>query len=215
VAWDRIDTVLLDLDGTLLDLAFDNLFWRSVVPEAFASKRAIPLIEAQAQIKARLAPMQGTLPWYCVDHWSRQLDLDIAQLKREHAHRIAWLAGAQEFLQRVRTLGVRLVLVTNAHPAGVSIKHERTQVLRYFHASFTSHEFGFAKESSMFWQRLFQVETIDPARCLFADDSLPVLRSARRAGIGHIYAVSKPASDEPAVSQCEFEAVESVAELLG
>ena len=32
--WAHIDTVLLDLDGTLLDLAYDNHFWLEIVPAA-------------------------------------------------------------------------------------------------------------------------------------------------------------------------------------
>ena len=39
--WMRVETVLLDLDGTLLDLAFDNYFWRERVPAAYAAARAI------------------------------------------------------------------------------------------------------------------------------------------------------------------------------
>jgi putative hydrolase of the HAD superfamily len=30
--WNTINTVLLDMDGTLLDLHFDNHFWLSLVP---------------------------------------------------------------------------------------------------------------------------------------------------------------------------------------
>jgi hypothetical protein len=41
--WSQIDTVLFDLDGTLLDLAFDRRFWRQRVPEAWAQQRAITL----------------------------------------------------------------------------------------------------------------------------------------------------------------------------
>jgi putative hydrolase of the HAD superfamily len=49
---------------------------------------------------------------------------------------------------------------------------------------------------------------------LFVDDSLPVLRAARAAGIGAIYAVRRPDSSAPARSQQEFPAVDAVAELL-
>ncbi|KEP73664.1 nucleotidase, partial [Microbacterium sp. SUBG005] len=32
IDWQAVDTVLLDMDGTLLDLAFDNYFWQKLVP---------------------------------------------------------------------------------------------------------------------------------------------------------------------------------------
>src|SRR5215831_5340508 len=48
-AWDLIDTVLLDLDGTLLDLAFDNYFWREVIPAAYAISNSISIDAARAQ----------------------------------------------------------------------------------------------------------------------------------------------------------------------
>ena len=48
-SWDCIDTVLLDLDGTLLDLAFDNYFWLERIPTAYAAARGLTLEEAQAR----------------------------------------------------------------------------------------------------------------------------------------------------------------------
>ena len=31
IDWTQLDTILLDMDGTLLDLEFDNHFWGTVV----------------------------------------------------------------------------------------------------------------------------------------------------------------------------------------
>jgi HAD superfamily hydrolase (TIGR01509 family) len=212
--WARIDTVLLDLDGTLLDLAFDNHFWRTRVPAAWAQARSMSPEQALAELQPRFRAREGTLDWYCVDYWSRELELDIAALKHSHAQHIRWLPGARGFLGRVRALGKRLVLVTNAHPTSLAIKDARTQVISHFDAGFSSHRFGAPKEQQQFWRELAKAEQFDPARSLFVDDSLPVLRAARAAGIGLIYAVQRPDSSGPARTQPEFPAVDAVSQLL-
>ena len=212
--WSQIDTVLLDLDGTLLDLAFDRRFWRQRVPEAWAQQRAITLEQSRAELQPRFAAREGTLDWYCIEYWSRELELDIRALKQGVAHGIRWLPGAREFLKRVRVLGKRLVLITNAHPITLAIKDARTEVISYFDAGFSSHRFGAPKEHPQFWRELAKVENFDPGRSLFVDDSLGVLRAARAAGVGLIYAVRKPDSSCAARMHQEFPAVDAVAELL-
>jgi len=213
--WQDIDTVLLDLDGTLLDLQFDNHFWTHRVPEAWGEANGVLSPEAaRAALLPRFHACEGTLDWYCIDYWTRELKLDIAALKRTDAHRIHWLPGAREFLLRVRELQKRLVLLTNAHPTTLAIKDARTQVLSYFDAGFSSHGFGAPKEDPRFWLRLAGAEAFDPHRSLFVDDSLPVLRAARAAGIARVYAVRRPDSSREPRQHDEFPSVESVAQLL-
>jgi len=212
--WHALDTVLLDLDGTLLDLAFDSAFWSEHVPAAWATRRAISLEQAREQLRPRFAAREGTLDWYCIEFWSRELELDIGALKRQCAHGIRWLPGAREFLQRVRRLGKRLVLITNAHPETLAIKNERTEVISYFDAGFSSHSFGAPKEDSRFWREFVKVERFDPSRSLFVDDSLHVLRAARDAGLGNLFAVRRPDSSSGARAQQEFPAVDTVNDLL-
>jgi len=178
LAWDHIDTVLLDLDGTLLDLAFDNQFWLEIVPAAYAASRSMTVEAARAALAPRFRACEGTLAWYCIEHWSRELGLDIVALKRACASRISWLPGAKEFLRRLRARGKRLVLLTNAHPQTLRIKDEQTGVTQYFDATFSSHEFGAPKESAHFWDAVRALEPFDPQRSLFVDDSPAVLRAA-------------------------------------
>ena len=47
--WSEIDTVMFDMDGTLLDLHFDNFFWLKVVPEHFSKHHGVSEEQALAQ----------------------------------------------------------------------------------------------------------------------------------------------------------------------
>jgi putative hydrolase of the HAD superfamily len=214
VEWAEIDSVLLDMDGTLLDLHFDNWFWSSVVPEHYARAKGLPVAEAQATLAPLFTSIAHTLPWYCIDHWSRELDLDIRAMKHTVREHIKFLPGAERFLEKLRSSGRRVVLVTNSHPATLAIKDAQVEITRYFHACYSTHSFGVPKEDADFWPRLIAQESFDVRRTLFVDDSLPVLESAQRFGIAHLRAVRRPDSARPANATGAFIAIDSVAELM-
>lgn len=212
--WAAIDTVLLDLDGTLLDLAFDSHFWHEVLPRHYAVARGLDLETARSQLQPMFRSCEGTLDWYCVDFWSRRLQLDVMAIKQPHRDRVRWLPGAEAFLRALRARGKRVVMLTSSHPKVLALKHERTQVRDHFDAVFTSHQFGVPKEDARFWPALRRVEEFDPQRTLFVDDNLAVLHSARAAGIRWLRAVRRPDSSGPAKLQDEFIAVDAVGDLL-
>ncbi|HYJ42165.1 MAG TPA: GMP/IMP nucleotidase [Steroidobacteraceae bacterium] len=187
--WSAIDTVLLDLDGTLLDQAYDNHIWRDLVPQRFAVAQGLDLHVAYSEIARRFAERNGTLDWYCIDYWSRSLGIDIGALHREVRSHVAWLPGAREFLMRMRAAGKKLVLLTNSHPTALAVKHEETGVLDYLDSAATSHEFGAPKENEQFWRAAVARFAFDPARSLFADDNSKMLEAARAAGIRWVYGV--------------------------
>ena len=62
--------------------------------------------------------------------------------------------------------------------------------------------------------RLQARESYEPHHTLMVDDSLPVLRAARRSGIAHLLAVRRPDSQRPAREIDEFPAVDSFGDLL-
>jgi 5'-nucleotidase len=214
VEWAQIDSVLLDMDGTLLDLRFDNWFWSTVVPERYASVNGLCVAAAQARLAPLFTKVAHTLPWYCIDHWSRELDLDIRALKQRARSRVKFLPGAERFLEKLRGSGKRIVLVTNSHPATLAIKDAQVSLTRYFDACYSTHSFGVPKEDAAFWPRLIVEEVFDARRTLFVDDSLPVLESAHRFGIAHLRAVRCPDSTQPPKATGRFIAVDGVAELL-
>src|SRR5271169_3036111 len=83
VDWASVDTVLLDMDGTLLDLRFDNWFWLTLIPSRYAAAQGLSAADAQLRLRPKFLSVAGTLQWYCIDYWARELRLDIPALKRE------------------------------------------------------------------------------------------------------------------------------------
>ncbi len=214
IPWPGIVTVVLDMDGTLLDLHYDNHFWQVYVPEKFAEHHGLPKDEAHAECFRRYNAKAGTLDWYCVDYWTEQLELDIAQLKAELSHLIAVHPDVTEFLAALKASGKRVVLVTNAHRKSLNLKMERTGLAVHFDAMHVSHEYGLAKENPAFWAALRRGEPYDPARSLLVDDSLPVLRSAREYGIAHLCAVYRPDTRLPEKDVGEFNAIHRFSEIM-
>ena len=211
---ENCDTLMLDMDGTLLDLAFDNYVWMQLVPREFARQRSMTEEQARVQLFATMRALQGKLDWYCLDHWSELLDLDIAGLHRDVNHRIGYLPGAEGFLEKVSSMELRLLLVTNSHHVTLDIKNEVTDVKRFFDAIYTAHDLGHPKEDQPFWESLQEHEEFDPARTLFVDDNLTVLESARTFGIRNLVAVAQPEATGPAREVTEFESVDRIASLL-
>jgi len=214
VDWARVRSVFLDMDGTLLDLQFDERFWKDHVPLRWGERRGLGVDAARVLLEPRFRAAEGTLDWYCTDFWSRELELDVLELKRELEHLIAVHDGVHRFLHEVRAAGRRLVLVTNAHARVLELKMHRTDLERHFDAVLSAHEFGLPKEAAGFWDRLHEVEPFDPATTLFVDDSLSVLRAARAHGIHQVVAVARNDRRYPARALEWDPVVGEIAELL-
>jgi putative hydrolase of the HAD superfamily len=197
IDWQSVDTVLLDMDGTLLDLEFDNWFWQKHVPECYARQQGLDRAEADRIIHDWITSHLGTLNWYCLDFWTAELGLEIASLKREAGDRIAVRPGADTFLQALKESDKQVIMVTNAHRDALDLKVERTGIDRYFDEIVSSHDYGHAKEAQSFWQHLQRHLPFDPARALLVDDSLPVLQSAQLYGIGQPVSILHPDSSLP------------------
>ena len=154
------------------------------------------------------------MQWYCLDFWSAELKIPVRELKRETADLIALRPDADTFLAAIKEAGKRVIMITNAHRDSLSLKLERIELAPYFERLISSHDYGFPKESPQFWDALHADIGFEPARSLFIDDTLPILRSARDFGVRHLLAVKQPDSKKGPKDTEEFAALEDYRELL-
>jgi putative hydrolase of the HAD superfamily len=197
LAWPEIDTVMLDMDGTLLDLHFDNYFWFEHLPKRFSDIHGKPLEAARRDLQHQIASIEGTLEWYCLDYWSELLELDMPALKREIRHRIAVRPFVEQFLSTLKTLNKKVILVTNSHRAGLALKLDQTGIAHHFDEIVCSHDYQTPKEQSGFWHALIHHHPFDPLKTLFIDDTDRVLQAAQAFGIAHLVGVHQPDSTQP------------------
>ncbi|ADW16754.1 HAD-superfamily hydrolase, subfamily IA, variant 1 [Desulfobulbus propionicus DSM 2032] len=212
--WKQIDTVLLDMDGTLLDKHFDDYFWEQYLPEHYSLLHDISVEEAKAHLLARYHQVKDTLDWSDLDFWSRELDMDVQELKLRINHLIGVHPYVVEFLEYCLKIRKRLYLITNAHSSTLSIKLQKTAIGPWFDRIVCAAEVGLAKEDPQFWQRLEEMLQFDKRRTLLVDDTEKVLFAAQSHGLGFLLFVARPSSRQRVQYSCNFPSIVYFKELL-
>lgn len=197
INWNDIDTVLLDMDGTLLDLHYDNTLWNDLLPQRYSETHGVTLHDARATLFAKMREVHGKLKFYCLDHWAEFTQLDIIGLHAELAHLVEYRPNAKAFLRRLQTSRRRALLVTNAHRDSLSVKNQHSQLVERLDADISCHDYGAPKEDADFWRQLHQHHPYDPSRTLLIDDNAAVLNAATASGICHVLTVIQPDSARP------------------
>lgn len=214
IDWQAIETVLLDMDGTLLDLNFDNVLWNEHIPQRYAERHGLAPQAAREHLFAQFAAHRQSLAFYCLDHWSEVTGLDVAAEHLKLRHLIRYRPFAESFLEAIVASGRHVRLVTNAHRASLDVKNEVTGLVRRLHVAVSSHDYDAPKETSTFWQRFAEDQPFDPATALFIDDNVSVLDAARDHGIAHLRVVSQPDSARPPRSALGYPAFNRFDEIM-
>jgi len=187
--------ILLDIDGVLLDLSFDNLFWQELIPLKLASSKNISIEEAKTEIKKTASKIYGTLPWYELEFWESRYDIDFLSVANKHSSKINFLPDSEKILQQLASLDKRIILLTNCDPRLLNIKANAVPFMQYVDGCISSVEIGAVKENQNFWGPAFRYFNINPNFSLFADDNLYVVNSAIKAGIKNSFQVLEPTGD--------------------
>jgi putative hydrolase of the HAD superfamily len=214
IDWNLIDTVLLDMDGTLLDRHFDDHFWLEHVPKTWSRKNRVPLAEAKKHLYAMFRSQERTLNWTDLDYWSDHLGLDIPLLKREVDHLIAVHPGVIEFLTFLIHQNKHVWLVTNAHSKTLDLKLRNTRIRPYFDGIVSAHDLGLPKEDKKFWHKLQEKIPYDPERTLLGEDSETNLGTAAAYGIRYLIYVSRFSSTITPEASTGYHSIHYFTELI-
>jgi 5'-nucleotidase len=207
--WDGIETILLDLDGTLLDRAFDDHFYFEVLPEHYATRHGMPVEASRRHLLGLYRAAEGGLDWTDLDYWTRMLDLDVPALKASVRHRIRAHEDSLVFLGFLRARKLPAHLVTNAHPKALAIKLAQTGLDKHLDRIITAFDVGCLKLKADYWVKSQMLLGFDPERTLLVDDDEAALASAQAHGIKHLYLRSKPSSTLPAQPSLVYRSIET------
>ena len=209
-----IQFVLLDMDGTLLDLYFDDYFWGHLVPEKYAEKHDMTFGAAKEYLYTTYKKHERTLNWCDIDFWSRELRLDIPALKEQIRHLIEVHPHVVEFLTSMRSQGKKIFLLTNAHFKTVKLKFNKTQIGKYFDDVLCSFNVGYPKEYKEFWQKAERKLKFEREHSLFIDDTEDVLITAREFGIRYLIFKARASSKAEPKKTEAFPVIHDFRELL-
>lgn len=214
LSWDDINDVLLDMDGTLLDRHFDNFFFEEELPRRYAALHGLPFEVSRERLMTMYRTVEGELAWTDLHYWTERVGIDVVALHKELDHLIGFLPGAESFLRELRARGKRIIVLTNAHEAGVAVKSAKTGLARHVDRIVDAFEVGYLKMRAEYWPACRRLVGFDPTRSLYVDDDESCLLAAKQFGIHRVVHSAKSSSQLAPVHSASFASVERLSLLF-
>lgn len=197
VDWDKIDTVLLDMDGTLIDQHHEDVFWDVFLPRAYAKKHGITQKEALKKLYEMYRAKEGHADWGNVEAWGRDLDMDLTRLRKKIKPYIKLHPHTLRFLKFLKKRGKDVYIVTGASPKDIGVEVAHTKLDKYVDKIYSQVEIGKSKRDISFWKDLRKKLKFDEKRTLLAEDNEAMAKAAANFGIKWIVFKSKYSSRKP------------------
>ncbi|MEC8170557.1 MAG: HAD-IA family hydrolase [Pseudomonadota bacterium] len=180
---------LIDMDGVLLDIAYDNFFWQKHVPQIYANEKGCDIDQAIKITHTLFRYKKGSRDWYDLDYWSNILGIDIVKEKKSElsVSKIKIKDGVIDVLIELKNRGMKLFLVTNAHRKTLDLKLEKYPLHKYFDEAISAHDFNYIKEDIQFWYLLRNYLNIDYNETILVEDTMTNIQSARHSKLRSLY----------------------------
>ncbi len=189
-----IKNYLIDLDGVIIDVKYDNFFWQKHIPKVYSNVHNMSYIDAQTITQQLFNFKKKTKDWYDIDYWSNMLSIDIEKEKKDNMELISLLDGSEDTLEQLKEQGNNLYLITNAHRKTLNIKLAKYSLKNYFKKMICSHELGCIKEEIRFWHILKNELGIGFKDSVLIEDTVDNLQAASSAGLNNLVFVNSDAS---------------------
>ena len=212
-SWNDIKTVLLDVDGTLLDLHFDNSVWNNSLPEAFARKHNLSLSESRSNLYQHMRKVRGKIEFYSFDYWASFTKIDIERLHELQQEKIAFRKDAEWFLSKISSKKATFI-ATNADRKSFGIKDTKLGLTSKVKGVFSSQDFQSPKEEQAFWSAVQNATGFEGSTTLMIDDNEKVLEAAATFGIEHLRFVETPDSQKGTRHSSKFIGINNFVELF-
>ena len=207
---DSIETFFLDMDGTLLDLAYDNYFWHEHIPNIYAKKNNISYEKAKTKFEKMYKNKKNTIEWYSLDYWSAILEINLGDELLKTKNKIKIFPGVVEFLTNIKRKKIKIILLTNCPRKMLNVKLTQTKLWGYFNKIISSEDYGYAKETNEFWYNLKKNIIFEKDSSVFIDDDQNVLDFSYENGIKNIFCINIPDSKKERQIIKRYKSIDSI-----
>jgi putative hydrolase of the HAD superfamily len=166
-----IKVLSFDVDGTLVDAKFADMFWNDGVPRLYAEKEGKSFDEARDYLKGRYDEVgDGDLRWYLPEYWFSELGITERpqDLIKEYTCEIDVYPEVPEVLRR---LSKKYTVVASSNAPRIFLEQSISGLCEYFTHTFSStSDFEMVKKLPDFYHNLFDILKIGPGELAHVGD---------------------------------------------
>ncbi len=182
----EIKAAIFDLDGTLVDsLTFWGYFWQLIGEKYLGVKDFAPTPEDDKAVRTLFLSeaMELIHKNYNIAESGEELTEFTRVVANEFYTKVTLKPGVREFLEHLKSRGVKMCIASASAPAHIDIAVETCKIREYFSAIFSCATLGKSKDKPDIY--LLAAETLGEAKedTWVFEDSLVAIETATKIGM--------------------------------